>query len=74
MGRPREVFKMSWNELRRSGGVGDVEFWSKLSPEGMVLSCTSSVENLLGFTMGEMGESDTFFLSSFRRFFLLLQF
>lgn len=55
MGRPREVYKMSWNELRRSGGIGETEFWSKLSYEGMVLACTSSVQDLLGFSMGEMG-------------------
>lgn len=46
---------MSWNEVRRAGGVGDSEFWTKLSPEGMVLSATSSVQNVLGFSMGEMG-------------------
>ena len=48
---------MSWNELRRSGGLGDTEFWTKLSPEGMVLSSTSSVQTVLGFSPSEMGES-----------------
>lgn len=56
VGRPREVFKMSWNELRRAGGLGDVEFWTKLSPEGMVLSSTASVQTVLGFLPTEMGE------------------
>lgn len=56
LGRPREVYKMSWNELRKSGGIGELEFWSKLSKEGMVLNCTSSVESLLGFSMTEMGK------------------
>lgn len=54
VGRPREVYKMSWNELRRSGGLGDNEFWTKLSPEGMVLSSTSSVQNVLGFMQADM--------------------
>lgn len=47
---------MSWNELRRAGGLGDVEFWTKLSPEGMVLSSTASVQTVLGFLPTEMGE------------------
>lgn len=60
IGRPREVYKMSWNNLRNSGGVGEVEFWSKLSPEGMVLSATSNVQNVLGFSTTEMGKFDLY--------------
>lgn len=54
VGRPREVYKMSWNELRQAGGLGDSEFWTKLSPEGMVLSSATSVQNVLGFLPEEM--------------------
>lgn len=60
VGRPREVYKMSWNELRQAGGLGDSEFWTKLSPEGMVLSSAASVQNVLGFLPDEMGSSSFF--------------
>lgn len=45
---------MSWAELRKAGGLGDSEFWTKLSPEGMVLSSAASVQNVLGFLPEEM--------------------
>ena len=51
---------MSWHELRQAGGLGDSEFWTKLSPEGMVLSSAASVQNVLGFLPEEMGLSSFF--------------
>lgn len=52
--RPQEVYKMSWTDLRTAGGLGEAEFWCKLSEEGMVLSCTRKVQAVLGFLMEEM--------------------
>ncbi|KAI5477837.1 GATA transcription factor [Pseudohyphozyma bogoriensis] len=49
VGRPRSVYTLSWEELRESGGIGDNEFWTKLSAEGMVLACTPDVGGVLGF-------------------------
>lgn len=48
VGRPREVLKMSWNDLRSAGGLGDTEFWMHLSPQGTILSATSSIQSVLG--------------------------
>ncbi|KAK4047820.1 hypothetical protein OIV83_005163 [Microbotryomycetes sp. JL201] len=48
VGRPREVFKMSWNDIRQAGGVGDTEFWMNLSQKGTVLAATGAIETVLG--------------------------
>jgi hypothetical protein len=55
---------MSWGDLRSAGGLGEAEFWIKLSEEGMVLSCTKNVQSVLGFLMEEMG-AFLFFLSHY---------
>lgn len=48
VGRPKEPLKMSWDELRAAGGVGQLEWWTKLSTKGVVLSATSAVQGLTG--------------------------
>lgn len=62
VGRPREVYSMSWNTLERMGGMGDSEYWSKqywskLSLNGMHLYTTPTVKNILGYSPEEMGTS-----------------
>ncbi|GAA5963319.1 hypothetical protein JCM21900_006555 [Sporobolomyces salmonicolor] len=54
VGRARDVLKMHWNELRQSGGLGDTEFWTKVSDKGMILSATLAVQSVLGFLPQEM--------------------
>nr|AML78744.1 putative LOV domain-containing protein [Neckera douglasii] len=54
VGRHRPAYKMSWTDLERAGGLAEVEFWSKLSLEGMCLYATPSVESVLAFTPDEM--------------------
>ncbi|SCV67124.1 BQ2448_5770 [Microbotryum intermedium] len=54
VGRPREVMRMSWTDLKQAGGVGDTEFWMGISPRGTILSATSAVESILGRTGDEM--------------------
>lgn len=56
VGRPRGVFKLSWTDLGATGGVGEGEYWSKLSREGMCLYTTSSVHSLLGYSSEEIRE------------------
>ncbi|GAA5881957.1 hypothetical protein JCM16303_003483 [Sporobolomyces ruberrimus] len=47
-GRPREVYKMSWQDLERAGGMGDSEFWAKVCVDGIFLTATRSAANVLG--------------------------
>ncbi|KAK4056785.1 hypothetical protein OIO90_002034 [Microbotryomycetes sp. JL221] len=54
VGRPREVYRMSWSDLERQGGFGATEFWSKLSAHGMFLYSTPTVSNILNMTSEEM--------------------
>ncbi|KAL8277730.1 hypothetical protein RQP46_009852 [Phenoliferia psychrophenolica] len=54
IGRPREIFKLSWDDIRQEGGLADLEFWSKLSPEGMMLTATPGVQGVTGFHASEM--------------------
>ncbi|KAK4051163.1 hypothetical protein OIV83_002985 [Microbotryomycetes sp. JL201] len=54
VGRPREVYRMSWSDLERSGGFGQTEFWSKLSMHGMFLYATPNVQNVLKMSSDEM--------------------
>lgn len=56
VGRPREVYRMSWHDLGRVGGFGKREFWSKLSAQGMFLHATPSVQDVLGYSVEEMSE------------------
>lgn len=60
IGRPREVYNMSWSALGRMGGLGDSEYWnrqywSKLSTDGMHLYTTGTVKDVLGFASEELG-------------------
>lgn len=54
VGRERPTYRMSWTDLNRAGGIGEIEFWTKLSMEGMCLYSTASVQGVLGFTDEEM--------------------
>ncbi|KAM0747380.1 hypothetical protein T439DRAFT_329111 [Meredithblackwellia eburnea MCA 4105] len=54
VGRPREVMKMSWEDVRSEGGLADRECWMKLSEEGMVLYSTVGVQGLLGYPAREI--------------------
>lgn len=54
-GRPREVYRMSWHDLESVGGFGKREYWSKLSAQGMVLHATPSVQDLLGYSVEQIG-------------------
>ncbi|GAA6005423.1 hypothetical protein JCM11491_003637 [Sporobolomyces phaffii] len=49
VGRPRDVLKLNWNEVRLSGGLGDLEFWMKISDRGMILNATLAIHNVLGY-------------------------
>lgn len=54
VGRPREVYNMSWSALERAGGLQPKEYWTKLSLDGMVLYTTGDVQDVLGFSSGEL--------------------
>jgi hypothetical protein len=45
---------MSRSMLNSDGGVGDNEFWAKLTFDGMFLHVTPSVESFLGFNAIDM--------------------
>lgn len=45
---------MSWDELRDAGGVGQLEWWTKLSTKGVVLSATPAVQGLIGVGPDEL--------------------
>ncbi|GAA5959900.1 hypothetical protein JCM3765_000636 [Sporobolomyces pararoseus] len=47
-GRPREVYKMSWQDLERAGGMGDAEFWAKVCVDGIFLTATRSSSSVFG--------------------------
>ncbi|GAA5898065.1 uncharacterized protein JCM6883_000912 [Sporobolomyces salmoneus] len=49
VGRPRDVLKLNWNEVRLSGGLGDLEFWMRISERGMILNATLALHNVLGY-------------------------
>ncbi|BGP21026.1 hypothetical protein JCM10213_003208 [Rhodosporidiobolus nylandii] len=46
--RVRDVASVNWNELRQSGGLGDTEFFSKVSTSGTLLFVTAGVQGVLG--------------------------
>lgn len=54
VGRPRDVYKMSWADLERNSGFGSHEFWSKLSLNGLYLYATPAVQGVTGYTTEEM--------------------
>lgn len=49
-GRPREVYKMSWQDLERAGGMGESEFWAKVCVDGIFLTATRSASTVLGLS------------------------
>ncbi|GAA5935807.1 uncharacterized protein JCM15063_001810 [Sporobolomyces koalae] len=60
VGRPRDVLRLNWNEVRQSGGLGDLEFWMKLSERGMILNATLAIHNVLGYLPQEFVGSTIF--------------
>ena len=47
VGRKRPVFALSRKTLEDNGGIGDSEFWTKLSTSGLFLFVSSNVRSLL---------------------------
>ncbi|KAN0065236.1 hypothetical protein ACQY0O_001733 [Thecaphora frezii] len=47
-GRPRPVYNLAWEHVRRSAELGEPSFWTKLSIDGIVLSATGSTADVLG--------------------------
>ena len=61
VGRPREVYRMSWSDLERLGGFGATEYWSKITVGGLYLYATPAVDKVLGLdseSMSEFGRLD----------------
>lgn len=56
VGRPREVLKMSWTDLRQAGGLGETEFWMNLSPKGTILATTAASQTVLGYSSQDLSE------------------
>ncbi|CEQ39158.1 SPOSA6832_00655 [Sporobolomyces salmonicolor] len=58
-GRPREVYKMSWHDLERAGGMGVQEFWAKICVDGIFLAATATADKVLGVdpSKGVVGKS-----------------
>ena len=54
VGRERPVSHLSWSQLASLGGLGDVEFWSKICLDGLWLHATTQVQTILGFSADEM--------------------
>lgn len=50
------MLKLNWNEVRLSGGLGDLEYWMKLSERGMILNATLAIHNVLGYLPQEFGK------------------
>jgi len=54
-GRARSPYKMSWSDLQLHGnGLGDGEWWSKVTLDGLFLYATAAVQAMLGYTKEEM--------------------
>lgn len=49
VGRERTMGPLSWQAIKEMGGLGDCEFWTKLSLDGMCLHTTASIRDVLGF-------------------------
>jgi PAS domain S-box-containing protein len=48
VGRERPVYQLSWQDLRAAGGLGEKEYWSKITVNGMFLYNTPSVKTVIG--------------------------
>ncbi|PLW05893.1 hypothetical protein PCANC_20741 [Puccinia coronata f. sp. avenae] len=60
VGRPRTIGPLSWQAIRSAGGLGETEFWMKLSLDGLCLFATSPVREILSYESAEMvGQSLT---------------
>ncbi|ORX78940.1 hypothetical protein K493DRAFT_293436 [Basidiobolus meristosporus CBS 931.73] len=58
-GRPRPVYRLSRGIISRSsGGINDMDMWSKLSNEGMILHITDQCENLLEYPASELQQTN----------------
>ncbi|EGG12172.1 putative white collar 1 photoreceptor [Melampsora larici-populina 98AG31] len=49
VGRERTMGPLSWQAIKEMGGLGDCEFWTKLSLDGMCLHTTASIRDVLGY-------------------------
>ncbi|PWZ00082.1 hypothetical protein BCV70DRAFT_160976 [Testicularia cyperi] len=47
-GRPRPVYNLAWEHVRRGAEVPEPSFWSKLSIDGLFLSSTGPISEVLG--------------------------
>nr|WVH01940.1 white collar 1 protein [Naematelia aurantialba] len=47
-GRARHVPTLAWDSVAKNGGLGEKEFWVKVSYQGLILHATSAVSDLLG--------------------------
>lgn len=47
-GWTRNVSSLQWSQVANNGGLGEVEFWSKLSHQGLIIYLTSTVNGVLG--------------------------
>lgn len=47
VGRERPVYALSRHDIEAAGGIGEAEFWTKLSTSGMLLFVSSNVRLLL---------------------------
>lgn len=48
VGRERPVYQLSWQDLRLAGGLGEKEYWSKVTLNGMFLYNTPTVKSVIG--------------------------
>ncbi|WWC70144.1 uncharacterized protein I206_104091 [Kwoniella pini CBS 10737] len=47
-GRARAVPALPWDSISKYGGLGETEFWGKISFQGLILHATQGVEGVLG--------------------------
>lgn len=47
-GRARSIPTLPWDSVSKHGGLGDHEFWAKISFQGLILHVTESVRKVLG--------------------------
>ena len=58
--RERPVYNLSWSDLKESGGLGEREFWSKISLDGIILYNTPTVANVIGHDASKLCGSSIF--------------
>jgi len=72
VGRPRSIGPLSWQAIRSAGGLGQNDFWMKLSLDGLCLFATSPVRDILSYESAEMvGQSLTQMCASEQRGLLI---